>query len=188
MESKRHLIYRFDKPALMKFFKQRVSSVMISYVTKATIDVATSLNAEDTANSLPPLENFIHHLVVASNVPIATFMSTLVYLTLVKSTFSPGSWRKEYIPHGVFLGALILSDKFLQDDSLENWQWAMCTKMKAYNFGFRVREVNQMETDLLLHLGYKIRITEDDLYRELHGFLQPICINTNALLSDRSLG
>ncbi|KAK3987152.1 cyclin-U4-1 [Cladorrhinum sp. PSN332] len=126
--------------------------------------------------SLPTLEDFITRLVVSSNVQVPTLMSTLVYLNRLKSRLQPMAKGLRCTTHRIFLAALILAAKYLNDSSPKNKHWANYSYIStaAYNFGFSRTEVNLMEKQLLYLLDWDLRITEEDLYRELDHFLSPI--------------
>ncbi|OAA59691.1 cyclin [Niveomyces insectorum RCEF 264] len=125
---------------------------------------------------LPSLEAFITQLVVSSNVQVPTLMSTLVYLHRLKARLQPMAKGLRCTTHRIFLAALILAAKYLNDSSPKNKHWASYSVITtdAYNFGFSRTEVNLMEKQLLFLLDWDLRITEDDLYRELDVFLEPI--------------
>lgn len=125
---------------------------------------------------LPTLEEFITQLVISSNVQVPTLMSTLVYLNRLKSRLQPTSKGLRCTTHRIFLASLILAAKYLNDSSPKNKHWANYTviQTQAYHFGFNRTEVNLMEKQLLFLLDWDLRITEDDLYRELDPFLSPI--------------
>lgn len=127
-------------------------------------------------SGLPTLEEFITQLVVSSNVQVSTLMSTLVYLTRLKSRLQPMAKGLRCTTHRIFLAALILSAKYLNDSSPKNKHWANYSHIQCdgYSFGFSRTEVNLMEKQLLFLLDWDLRITEEDLYRELDVFLAPI--------------
>ncbi|KAH8896021.1 cyclin [Thozetella sp. PMI_491] len=125
---------------------------------------------------LPTLEEFITQLVVSSNVQVPTLMSTLVYLNRLKSKLQPMAKGLRCTTHRIFLASLILSAKYLNDSSPKNKHWANYSVItnEYSNFGFSRTEVNLMEKQLLFLLDWDLRITEEDLYRELDFFLAPI--------------
>lgn len=125
---------------------------------------------------LPTVEEFITQLVVSSNVQVPTLMSTLVYLTRLKAKLQPMARGLRCTTHRIFLAALILSAKYLNDSSPKNKHWARYTNIntESFCFGFSRTEVNLMEKQLLFLLEWDLRISEHDLYRELDFFLEPL--------------
>ncbi|CAJ2504980.1 Uu.00g123740.m01.CDS01 [Anthostomella pinea] len=185
--------------ALEQFVYTPVNNAMISYLAQAACDVIQcdpnmmpppqnqtqcpspprtpspkAIQVNDS--SLPSLEEFITQLVVSSNVQVPTLMSTLVYLTRLKSRLQPMAKGLRCTTHRIFLAALILAAKYLNDSSPKNKHWATYSNINSdsYSFGFTRTEVNLMEKQLLFLLEWELRITEEDLYRELDGFLAPI--------------
>lgn len=186
-----------NKAALKQFLDQDVSSHMILYLADAANNIipcnptlvllplilqsSTLLHTLKgrctlyTDPILPTLNDFITQLVKDSRVPVSTLMSTLVYLNRLKSKLSPKKQSpKKYGPrciaHRIFLAALILSDKYHNDRSPNNKDWAEITG----NFGFKCKEVNWMEREVLFLIEWELRITEHDLYYELDFFLNPL--------------
>ncbi|OAA50582.1 Cyclin Pcl [Metarhizium rileyi] len=135
-------------------------------------------SAPPVDNTLPTLEEFITQLVVSSNVQVPTLMSTLVYLTRLKSKLQPMARGLRCTTHRIFLASLILAAKYLNDSSPKNKHWANYTFVNTdmYSFGFNRTEVNLMEKQLLFLLEWELRISEQDLYRELDSFLEPLRI------------
>ncbi|CAK7270322.1 PHO85 cyclin-1 [Sporothrix epigloea] len=133
-----------------------------------------AVRSED--GSLPTLEEFISQLVVSSNVQVPTLMSTLVYLHRLKARLQPMAKGLRCTTHRIFLAALILSAKYLNDSSPKNKHWANYSVITTdvYNFGFSRTEVNLMEKQLLFLLNWDLRIAEEDLYHELDTFLAPL--------------
>jgi hypothetical protein len=133
-----------------------------------------AVRSED--GGLPTLEEFITQLVRSSNVQVPTLMSTLVYLTRLKARLQPMAKGLRCTTHRIFLAALILAAKYLNDSSPKNKHWAnySVNSSATYNFGFSRTEVNLMEKQLLFLLDWDLRISEADLYRELEPFLAPL--------------
>lgn len=201
MDSSYLTMDELNKVALEQFVYQPVSRDMISYLAQAAHDVITcdstlmppapvnsrhlpptpprspeprTVRSEDGA--LPSLEEFITQLVLSSNVQVPTLMSTLVYLNRLRSKLQPMARGLRCTTHRIFLAALILAAKYLNDSSPKNKHWANYSHIttNGYNFGFNRTEVNLMEKQLLFLLEWDLRITEQDLYRELDGFLEPL--------------
>ena len=119
----------------------------------------TSPFINDTKQHLPSLKQFITTLCERSNVQTSTLMSTAVYLHRLKSRLPRVAKGMQCTCHRVFLAALILSAKYLNDSSPKNKHWA------RYTCGlFSLHEVNLMEKQLLYLLDWDLRITLDDLY------------------------
>lgn len=190
-----------NKVALDQFVYQPVSREMIAYLAQAAHNVITcdstlmppapvesqnlpptpprspeprTVRSED--GSLPSLEEFITQLVVSSNVQVPTLMSTLVYLNRLKSKLQPMARGLRCTTHRIFLAALILAAKYLNDSSPKNKHWANYSHISTdgSNFGFSRTEVNLMEKQLLFLLEWELRISEEDLYREFDSFLEPL--------------
>lgn len=195
MDSTRLTLEEVNKTALDHFIYQPVSREMISYLAAAAHNVIACDSSamactdgsrslppsppstpEDDDNSLPTVEEFITQLVVSSNVQVPTLMSTLVYLGRLKTKLQPMARGLRCTTHRIFLASLILSAKYLNDSSPKNKHWANYTHITTeyYSFGFSRTEVNLMEKQLLFLLEWDLRISEDDLYREMEVFLAPL--------------
>lgn len=190
-----------NKTALDQFVYQPVGRDMIAYLAEAAHNVIScdptlmpptpvdqrnniptpprspeprTVRYED--GTLPTLEEFITQLVVSSNVQVPTLMSTLVYLGRLKSKLQPMARGLRCTTHRIFLAALILAAKYLNDSSPKNKHWANYSNIitESYNFGFSRTEVNLMEKQLLFLLEWDLRITQEDLYRDLDDFLEPL--------------
>lgn len=178
--------------ALDRFIFMPVSRDMIVYLAQAARDVIQcdpNMMPPPARNNtpspkavrcdsagLPSLEDFISKLVVSSNVQVSTLMSSLVYLGRLKSRLQPAAKGLRCTTHRIFLAALILAAKYLNDSSPKNKHWAAYSNLNCdgFGFGFSQTEVNLMEKQLLFLLDWQLRITEEDLHRELDPFLAPI--------------
>lgn len=182
-----------NKAALDYFVQTPVTREMVTYLARVSSDVIRCDQAARVAGdlptppttppngqasqdpNLPPVEAFITSIVQQSHVQVPTLMPVLVYLARLRSRLPPVAQGIPSTVHRIFLAALILAAKNLNDSSPKNKHWARYTTVPGYpNFSFSNTEVNLMEKQLLYLLDWDLRITNDDLYTYLEPFLAPI--------------
>lgn len=158
---------------------------MVQYLvstTNSVIRVKQSKSASYPSPPITPLDShydkkrnpvsltvFIENLIRYSNVQTPTLMSTLVYLTRLRSILPANSYGIETTRHRVFLGCLILAAKNLNDSSPLNKHWSQYTDGLL-----TIKEVHTIERELLNYLNWELRITNTDLINCFAPFLQPI--------------
>jgi hypothetical protein len=102
-------------------------------------------------------------------------MASLVYLGRLQERLPAVAKGMACTLHRIFLAALILAAKNLNDSSPKNKHWARYTTVRGYpQFGFSITEVNLMEKQMLFLLDWDLRIRNEDLYKSLDPFLTPI--------------
>ena len=141
------------------FLYSAVSSDMISCLAREASRVVPSISKDDFSkrdsnstldqrpSDIPPLAQFISHIVVQSKVQVPTLMTTLVYLARLRSKIPPTASSRYCTAHRIFLACLILSSKFVNDLSPKNRKWAIYSQTE--NFSLDIIEVNLMERQLL---------------------------------------
>lgn len=165
--------------SLRHFASQGVNREIITYLAEVVNGILSTSCTVVKQQPLPPLEEFITHLVNASNVGIIPLLTTLVYLQRLKSILPPNSCGLRSTPHRIFLASLILAVKYLSDYRQRNKQWAKRSRMKitthmkitSASIGFGLHDVNKMEMQLIVLLGWDLGIREGDLCEELKRFL-----------------
>lgn len=113
---------------------------------------------------LPALENFIANLLTRSRSPFETMISAVVYLCRLQRLEDHSG-----LPHPIFAGALILAAKVIDDSSLPNNNWSMCTYQRDSrcraipHTGLSCRELNRIERRLLSCLCWDVHFSEKEL-------------------------
>jgi hypothetical protein len=163
-----------DQPELCSLLHKRIDNDMISYVAQIAAKVvqcnldSTTIYTKDVP-PLPPLKAFISHLVMRSGISTPTFLTSLVYLTRIKSQVPPSTIGFRCASHRIFLISLILADKYVNDVHYTNSSWSEFSILswKGHCFGFLTSEITASERHLLSLLEYNVRIAQDDLQEQL---------------------
>ncbi|KAF8176018.1 hypothetical protein BJ912DRAFT_1064048 [Pholiota molesta] len=109
---------------------------------------------------------FVENVLTRAEVTMSTLLATLVYIDRSKPHLHIG--LEQWALERVFLGALIVASKYLNDSTLKNVHWALCTGV------FGKRDVGRIEREYLDVLNFELKITEDDLLSHHQGLAEVI--------------
>ncbi|KAI5122215.1 hypothetical protein M0805_002704 [Coniferiporia weirii] len=115
-----------------------------------------SAKDQDTARST--FTEFVSTVLRRAEVTMSGVLGALVYIDRARPYLSIAI--EEWAHHRVILGALILASKYLNDASLKNAHWALCTGV------FGRRDVARIEREFLEVLDFELSVKEKDIVRE----------------------
>ncbi|KAF9261269.1 hypothetical protein L218DRAFT_1078820 [Marasmius fiardii PR-910] len=149
-------------PALLQVLEAKVTRPVIEYVVDCvaeTVDYAMGRRSPPRSRSRRPehskFTTFVSNVLTRAEVTTPVVLSTLVYIDRAKPHLHIA--LEEWALERVFLGALIVASKYLNDSTLKNIHWALCTGV------FGKRDVGRIEREFLDVLDWELQVTEDDL-------------------------
>ncbi|KAF9043844.1 hypothetical protein BDZ89DRAFT_1034335 [Hymenopellis radicata] len=94
-------------------------------------------------------------------VSMPVVLTAMIYMDRIKTRIHISG--DDYMPESLFIGAIIVASKFINDASPKNWQWAACTKT------FEIAELAHIEHEFLAALDFDLNVTTSDYtpYRDL---------------------
>ncbi|TCD60940.1 hypothetical protein EIP91_009274 [Steccherinum ochraceum] len=142
----------------------KYTATLIEYIAERVIetvrlgldlDPATSRGRSQSRSSAESIARFIHRVLYMSESPVSVLLVTLVYLDRAKDylRISQEQWAHER----VFLGALICAHKYVNDVTLKNRHWSICSGI------FSARDVSRIEREFLQVLDYELGFTESHI-------------------------
>ncbi|KAF8646943.1 hypothetical protein AX16_007035 [Volvariella volvacea WC 439] len=152
-------------PALLELIRVRISQPIIDYVVECVVETVDYAMNRPTSSSLygkvakrPELRKFVEfatNVITRAEVSAPTLLTALVYIDRAKPHLHIA--LEEWALERVFLGAIIVASKYLNDSTLKNVHWALCTGV------FGKRDVGRIEREFLDVLDFELAVTEDDL-------------------------
>ncbi|KAF9645650.1 hypothetical protein BDM02DRAFT_3189546 [Thelephora ganbajun] len=144
----------------------KVSKDLIRYVAHASVDAITyAMECSSTASRnssarketirFDPFHIFASNVVHRSEVKIPAILVSLVYIERARQHLFIQS--PEWACERVFLGALILANKYINDWSIKNYHWALCSGV------FGRRDIGRIEREFLDVLDWDLAVTEADI-------------------------
>ncbi|KAI6036398.1 hypothetical protein BKA83DRAFT_4162287 [Pisolithus microcarpus] len=138
-------------PALLDLLEIKLSRPIIEYVVDCTADTVNYAMGRPSSSK----RGRSIALLTRAEVSIPTLLVTLVYINRAKPHLQIA--LEEWACERVFLGALVTANKYLNDSTLKNVQWAYCTGV------FGKRDVGRIEREFLQVLDFELSISEDDI-------------------------
>ncbi|KAF7793300.1 hypothetical protein EIP86_004412 [Pleurotus ostreatoroseus] len=152
-------------PQMLEMLETKLSRTLIEYVVDCvaeTVDYA--MGRPSTSARGRPLSrhtdhtnflNFVTNVLHKAEVKVPVLLVTLVYIDRAKPHLQIA--LEQWACERVFLGALILANKYCNDSTLKNVHWALCTGV------FGKRDVGRIEREFLDVLDYELGLTESDV-------------------------
>ncbi|KAL4077189.1 hypothetical protein V8B97DRAFT_2080678, partial [Scleroderma yunnanense] len=174
-------------PALLELLEIKLSRPIIEYVIDSvadTVDYAMGRPSSSKRGRSLSLHShyssfttFVTNVLTRAEVSIPTLLVTLVYIDRAKPHLQIS--LEEWACERVFLGALIIASKYLNDSTLKNVHWALCTGV------FGKRDVGRIEREFLQVLDFELSISEDDILSH-HDVLSAIALPSHHYRHRRS--
>ncbi|KIK62812.1 hypothetical protein GYMLUDRAFT_107879, partial [Collybiopsis luxurians FD-317 M1] len=161
-------------PALLKLINVKLSAEIIDYVVACvtdTVDFALGkpkLERGRTLTRHPKFTTFVTNILTRAQVTMPVILTSLAYIDRAQPYLQIP--LEDWALERVFLGALIIASKYVNDETLKNVHWAICTGI------FGQRDISRIEREFLEVLDWELGITEDDIlthYSGIAAILEP---------------
>ncbi|KAG5652783.1 hypothetical protein H0H81_003663 [Sphagnurus paluster] len=173
-------------PALMELVDLKMSRPIIEYVVDCVVDtVDFAMGRPSTSRGRPvskrpehaKFTTFVTNIITRAEVTTPTVLASLVYIDRAKPHLHIA--LEEWALERVFLGAIIVASKYLNDSTLKNVHWALCTGV------FGKRDVGRIEREFLDVLDFELGITESDLLSH-HDNLSAVALSSHSHRTSRT--
>ncbi|KAJ3801632.1 hypothetical protein GGU11DRAFT_768803 [Lentinula aff. detonsa] len=151
-------------PALLQLIDIQISKQFIDHVVDCvadTVDFAMGRPSHPRGRTpsrrpeLSKFNTFVTNVLTRAEVTTPVVLASLAYIDRAKPHLHIA--LEEWAFERVFLGAVIVASKYLNDSTLKNVHWAMCTGV------FGKRDVGRIEREFLDVLDWELNISEDDV-------------------------
>ncbi|KAG6840199.1 hypothetical protein C0991_008255 [Blastosporella zonata] len=179
VDSSRH------SPALLELIELKITRPIIEYVVDCvvdTVDFAMGRPSSSRGRAVArrpehaKFTTFVTNIITRAEVTTPTLLASLVYIDRAKPHLHIA--LEEWALERVFLGAIIVASKYLNDSTLKNVHWALCTGV------FGKRDVGRIEREFLDVLNFELGIREDDLLSH-HDGLSAVALVSHSYRASR---
>ncbi|KAJ3788263.1 hypothetical protein GGU10DRAFT_307365 [Lentinula aff. detonsa] len=162
-------------PALLQLVDIKLSRQIIDYIVDCvadTVDFAMGRPSlplsrrSSRRGALGKFTTFVTNVLTRAEATMPVILSSLAYIDRAKPHLHIA--LEEWALERVFLGALILAAKYLNDSTLKNIHWSLCTGV------FGKRDVGRIEREFLDVLNWELSISEENLLAHYDGIYTAI--------------
>ncbi|KAL1742837.1 hypothetical protein HDZ31DRAFT_65582 [Schizophyllum fasciatum] len=158
-------------PALLELLSAPLTTAVIDYVVDTVADTVDYAMHRPTTSSrthvcrrrasLASFTTFVTNVLTRAESTMPVILAALVYVDRARPFLQVAveQWAHER----VFLGALIVASKYLNDSTLKNVHWSICTGV------FGKRDVGRVEREYLDVLDFQLGISDADLADHYEG-------------------
>ncbi|KAI1791762.1 hypothetical protein LXA43DRAFT_392742 [Ganoderma leucocontextum] len=152
-------------PALMELIEIEMGRTLIEHLVDTVIETVDYALGRPSSSSRgrsmsrhsehSKFLKFVTDVIHKAEIKVPAILVSLVYIDRAKPHIQIAleQWANER----VFLGAIILANKYLNDSTLKNVHWALCTGV------FGKRDIGRIEREFLDVLDFELSVSEADL-------------------------
>ncbi|KAJ7580717.1 hypothetical protein C8J56DRAFT_867074 [Mycena floridula] len=161
--------------ALLDLIELKLTAPIIDYLVDCVAETVDFAMGRPTSSSsrgrhlhkrrpeLVKFATFVTNVLTRAEVSISVVLAALVYIDRAKPHLSIA--LEEWALERVFLGAIISASKYLNDSTLKNCHWALCTGV------FGKRDIGRIEREFLDVLDFELGMSEADLLSHHSGII-----------------
>ncbi|OBZ69245.1 PHO85 cyclin-9 [Grifola frondosa] len=152
-------------PALMELIEIDMSRTLIEHLVDTVIETVDYAMGRPSSSARgrtlsrhsehAKFTKFVTDVIYKAEVKVPALLVSLVYIDRAKPHIQIA--LEQWACERVFLGALILANKYLNDSTLKNVHWALCTGV------FGKRDIGRIEREFLDVLDFELGVQEADI-------------------------
>ncbi|KII88189.1 hypothetical protein PLICRDRAFT_41329 [Plicaturopsis crispa FD-325 SS-3] len=168
-------------PELLELVDLKLSRPVIDYAIDCVVEAVDFAMGRPSSSSrgrslsrhteTSKFSTFVHNVLTRAEITTPVLLAALVYIDRARPHLHIA--LEEWACERVFLGAVMVASKYLNDSTLKNVHWALCTGV------FGKRDVGRIEREFLDVLDFELGITEADVLSH-HDSLSALTMHAHA--------
>ncbi|KAH9832864.1 uncharacterized protein C8Q71DRAFT_839748 [Rhodofomes roseus] len=152
-------------PALLQLIKIELSRNFIEHIVDTVVETVDYALGRPSSSSRgrslsrhsehAKFTNFVAEVIRKAEIKVPALLVTLAYVDRAKPHLQIA--LEQWACERVFLGALIVANKYTNDSTLKNVHWALCTGI------FGKRDIGRIEREFLDVLDFELGVSEQDV-------------------------